>query len=260
MELLASLSGLRIEVVDTLGEGREASCIPGVILLSRQSPPNRKRYSIAHEIIHQFVPDSDGSDHVGNLAADMQDAAHGELELLCQIGAAELLMPAAIFEKAMGPDRPRIASVRSLAKTFDVSIEAAARRAVDLSARPIALVMARPFDEGQSPRAHAPGATKVRGRVKADDLLVTAWVAPPRFSTVRVAVGEPIPRKSQIRRAWGWASYKPRDRRAYSKVESWPAYPELGPFRVEAIPLPLGKQPIEVLSLLARDSDEPPTA
>lgn len=254
MELLASLSGLRIELVDTLGEGREASCIPGAILLSRNSPSNRKRYSIAHEIIHLLVPDSDGSDHIGSLAADVRDAANGELELLCQIGAAELLMPAAAFETAMGTDPPGLVKVGSLSKVFDVSIEAAARRAVDLSTQPMALVMARPSDDAQgSPRARGTGPAKIRARVKHDDLVVTAWVAPPRFCIIRVAIGEPIPRKSQIRRAWGWACYKPRDRRAYSKVESWPAYPELSTFRVEAIPLPLGKRPIEVLGLLAHD-------
>ena len=253
MEVLASLIGLRLDEVDTLGPDREASCIPGAILLSRRFPPRRRRYSVAHEVVHQFIPDEDDGTSIGALSPREQSVARGELELLCQIGAAELLMPKGAFEGALGPDAPAFARVESLADQFEVSIEAAARRVVDLSTHAVALLMARPGDEVEPRvRARAARPAKVRGEIKSDDILVTAWVAPPSFCTVRVAIGEPVPRKSCIRRAWGWGHQYPKEGRIYRKAESWATYPELGMLDVEAVPLPRWKQPIEVLAIVQR--------
>jgi len=114
MEVLASLTGLRLEEVDTLGPDREASCIPGAILLSRRFPPRRRRYSVAHEVVHQFIPDDDDGTSISALSSRDQSVAWEELELLCQIGAAELLMPKGAFEQALGPDAPAFARVESL--------------------------------------------------------------------------------------------------------------------------------------------------
>ncbi len=257
MELLASLSDLRVDYVDTLGPGRDASCIPGAILLSRRSPEKRMRYSIAHEIVHQFVPDADDAETLGRLSPSEQSKAREEVELLCQIGAAELLMPGQSFAPALGSETPTFSAVESLAERFDVSIEAAARRAVDLSTTPMALLMARPSDDFEPQvRIRATTSAKVRGEMKPDDLLVTAWIAPPRFGGVRVAVGEPVPRKSCIRRAWGWGRQYPKEGRIYRKTESWAGYPELGMLSIEAAPLPRWKRAIEVLAILRRQDKE----
>ncbi len=144
-------------------------------------------------------------------------------------------------------------SYSPLADQFEVSIEAAARRAVDLSAHAVALLMARPADEVEPRvRVHAARPAKVRGEIKSDDILVTAWVAPPSFCRARVAIGEPVPRKSCIRRAWGWGRQYPKEGRIYRKSESWATYPELGMLEVEAVPLPRWKRPIEVLAIVQR--------
>src|SRR2546425_376038 len=66
VELVASLNNLRIETVDSLGDGRDAACIPGAILVSKRCPPNRRRYSIAHEKIHQLVPNDHGIDRLNS--------------------------------------------------------------------------------------------------------------------------------------------------------------------------------------------------
>jgi len=253
MEVLASLTGFRVEEVETLGPDRDASCIPGAILLSRRSPPKRRRYSVAHEIIHHFIPDADDAETIGALSPSEQSKAREELELLCQIGAAELLMPVAPFRRTLGPDALAFAKVESLADLFDVSIEAAARRAVDLSAHATALLMARPVDDvPPRVRVRATRPAKVRGETKPDDIVVTTWAAPPRFCNVRVAPGEPVPRKSCIRRAWGWGRQYPKEGRIYRKTESWTTYPELGMLEVEAAPLPRWKPPIEVLAIVRR--------
>lgn len=252
VELLASLNGLRIEVVESLGDGRDAACIPGAILVTRRCPPNRRRYSIAHEVVHQFVPSDHGTARFDALPPKRKDAAIGELERLCQVGAAELLLPAAPFQVALATQAVSIPALEALAQMFDVSTEAAARRAVDLHTTPLALAFARPVGEWEPVWAVIARIGAPRGRVGDDDLIVTAWVATPRFSSVRVVHGEPIPRKSCIRRAWGWGRYKPRESRIYRAVEAWPLYPELGKLSVEAAPLPRGKQPIEVLALIRR--------
>lgn len=250
MEVLASLTGLRLEEVDTLGAGRDASYMPGTILLSRQAPPKRRRYSVAHEIIHQFFPEGCKSEGVD---ASPEGITQGKLELLCQIGAAELLMPSDPFSKSLGPEAPTIHGIDSLAASFDVSIEAAARRTVDLSVRAVALLMARPLGDFESMlRVQTTGVIAIRGETKDDDLVVTSWIAPPRFSRIRVATGEPVPRRSCLRRAWGWGGQYPREGRVFRKSESWATYPELGVMDLEAATLPRRKKPIEVLAIVRR--------
>ncbi len=253
VELLASLNDLRIETVESLGDGRDAACIPGAILVSRRCPPNRRRYSIAHEIVHQFIPNDHGTDRFDDLPTKVKEVAIGELERLCQVGAAELILPAAAFQETLAPQPISIPRLEALAEVFDVSTEAAARRAVDLHPAPLALAFARPAGEWEPAWAVSARAGATRGSARDDDLVITAWVATPRFSSVRVVVGEPVPRKSCIRRAWGWGRYKPKEGRVYRTVEVWPLYPELGKLEVEAASLPRRKQPIEVLALIRRD-------
>ena len=55
-------------------------------------PRARTRYSVAHEIAHTFFPDA--SQNIRNRTAQEDYAKNEwELEMLCNIGAAELLMP-----------------------------------------------------------------------------------------------------------------------------------------------------------------------
>jgi Zn-dependent peptidase ImmA (M78 family) len=252
LEILASLNGVRIENVETLGEARDASYSPGVILVSRRSPPKRRRYSIAHELVHHLVPVAGPNGSVADLPLADQQKAHHEIELLCQVIAAELLLPAVSVREHLPPPPLAFAHVAGLAELFDCSIEAAARRCTDLSEEPVGLIVCRPAGDVIATQEGRDRRGKPRLPAKDDDLVVTAFIAPPGFANDRMRVGEPIPRRSVIRKAWGWAGYRPREGRIYSAHETWPEYANLGTVFVEAVALPRRKKPIEVLALLRR--------
>ena len=91
-----------------------------IIKLNAASPPNRKRFTLAHEIGHLLLGkpglrSSCGSDHA--------------LERRCDAIAAELLMPtdeAVPFIKNLGKPSPE--KLRTMASRFEVSLQAAAFR------------------------------------------------------------------------------------------------------------------------------------
>ncbi|MFX8664598.1 ImmA/IrrE family metallo-endopeptidase, partial [Acinetobacter baumannii] len=60
-----------------------------------------------------------------------------QLEVLCNIGAAELLMPLGSFSQLAGAQLS-IDNALALRKQFDVSVEACLIRLVKLSAHPVA--------------------------------------------------------------------------------------------------------------------------
>jgi hypothetical protein len=252
MELLASLQGIRVENAGHLGRERDALWTSGRILVSHSAPPTRRRYSIAHEIVHSFLaPHDEGTDLRVLPPADRQ-AADGELEYLCQVGAAELLMPSESYAVRMGPGMPSVALVLQLARDFQVSPEAAARRAVDLAAERCAALCARPWDGGESPLVTAGRRRGAAPRVnpKPDDLVVTGYHPSANFAPVRVAIGEPIPRSFHAHRAFSLALARPAKDHFRRNVAGWPAYPELGAVDMEAVPLPFRKKPIEILAVL----------
>lgn len=99
-------------------------------------PRGRLRFSIAHEIAHTFFPDC--AEAVRNRGGD-KSLGHDDwqLEALCNIGAAELLMPSGSFTSLEG-ETLSIGNVLELRKNFDVSVEACLIRLVKLSAQPVA--------------------------------------------------------------------------------------------------------------------------
>jgi len=93
-----------------------------VIEFNPNQPRGRVRYSIAHEIIHTLFPDC--HERVRNRATHeaMKDD-EWQLEMVCNIGAAELLMPIGSFpdleEQSLSIDK-----LLELRKKYDVSTEA----------------------------------------------------------------------------------------------------------------------------------------
>jgi O-acetyl-ADP-ribose deacetylase (regulator of RNase III) len=147
-----------IQLADRLGlaiapnaDIRDARTVPagrqGVrIEFNPNRPRGRMRYSIAHEIAHTLFPDC--ADRVRNRArhADME-GDEWQLEALCNIAAAELLMPAGemteVAEHATEIDRLLEHQVR-----FDVSTEALFIRAARLTAQPCAMFCASRITQG----------------------------------------------------------------------------------------------------------------
>src|SRR4051794_24257145 len=100
-------------------------------------PRGRLRYSVAHEIAHTFF--SDCGQRVRNRVAHSEATTdEWQLEALCNIGAAEILMPMGMLPRLEAPDLS-VDNLMSLRKRFDVSTEALFIRVVRLTAAPCAV-------------------------------------------------------------------------------------------------------------------------
>jgi hypothetical protein len=132
--ILASLRGVK-DVVKVKMEldGLLISLPDGFIIkVNADHSPQRQNFSINHEIAHTFFLEYDMSALRGKIVK--KDPAIGvfsqdqEEEYLCDIAAAELLMPMEFF-KAMAKDHGlSIKSIQALADIFDASVPAVVRR------------------------------------------------------------------------------------------------------------------------------------
>lgn len=112
-------------------------------------PPGRIRYSVAHEIGHTLFPDC--ANRVRNRLAHA-DATRDEwqLEMLCNIAAAEILMPFGSFP-TFHRDLLDINRILGLQRQFNVSTEALLLRVVHVAPVPCAAFCAsNVFIEGEA--------------------------------------------------------------------------------------------------------------
>lgn len=116
------------------GDGRP------LIEFNPQLPISRIRFSIAHEIAHTFFPDCLERARYRARRLTWHDD-DWQLELLCNVGAAELLMPAGSFSSLRneGFDIVRLMDVR---KKLGVSTEAILLRVTKLAKIPLACFVA----------------------------------------------------------------------------------------------------------------------
>jgi O-acetyl-ADP-ribose deacetylase (regulator of RNase III) len=103
-------------------------------------PRARIRYSVAHEVAHTFF--SDCATEVRNRAARSEYQPHEwELEMLCNLGAAEILMPtgslAEYTDKALS-----IRDVLDLRRKFEVSTESVLLRLIRVTHQPYTMFVA----------------------------------------------------------------------------------------------------------------------
>ncbi len=170
---LAELMGLRVlahaDVADArigpsgaeAGPGQDAplseyvgTTSPLTLEYNPMRPRGRLRYSAAHELAHALFPDvADTVRHrTGTGAVPQVDGDDAwQLELLCNVAAAELLMPTEAVEGLLDID-PDIDFIMATRARFDVSTEALLRRLTRATRRPLALVAAsRIGDTASSP-------------------------------------------------------------------------------------------------------------
>jgi hypothetical protein len=135
MKVYASFRGIsRIEEADLDCDG-ELLWSKRMIRVNRRHPPGRQNFSVAHEIVHTIINElchkSDDircysiGEYPGHLDQDLRAK---EEEILCNHGAAELLMPMQDFIPRLRDYGPSIASISPLAQDFGVSKEAVANR------------------------------------------------------------------------------------------------------------------------------------
>jgi O-acetyl-ADP-ribose deacetylase (regulator of RNase III) len=133
-------------------------------------PRARVRYSIAHEIAHTLFPDC--HEQIRNRAQHTEIIGDDwQLEALCNIAAAEFLMPIGSLG-AVEPNILSIDKVLDLRQEYDVSTEAILLRATRLSAGPLATFAASRIEDGAK-----------RGHYRFDYIVKSAdWEPPVRRS------------------------------------------------------------------------------
>ncbi len=124
-----------------------------VIEFNPTRPVGRLRYSIAHEIAHTLFPDC--GVRVRNRARTHQGQGdEWQLEALCNIAAAEILMPVG----SMNKEQTEILDIDQIAKSrkqFDVSTEAVLIRFAHLSEEPCAVFVASKKDNTPGSRKYS---------------------------------------------------------------------------------------------------------
>ncbi len=109
-------------------------------------PAARVRYSVAHEIAHTLFPDC--ATAVRHRAARSELAGdEWQLEALCNVAAAELLMPLGSFPN-LREESMTIERLVELRRTFAVSTEALLIRAVRVTDVPVVAFAASRIEEG----------------------------------------------------------------------------------------------------------------
>ena len=148
---LAELLDISVLPNDAVADARIVPITEGLrIEFNPNRPHGRVRYSVAHEIAHTLFPDCDEMVRNRTPSVDLRDDTW-QLELLCNIGAAELLMPTGYTD--LENERIDIDNLLRLRGEFDVSTEAILLRMAKLTSRPCTVfAAAREGMRGASPR------------------------------------------------------------------------------------------------------------
>ncbi|MCX7427273.1 MAG: ImmA/IrrE family metallo-endopeptidase [Planctomycetia bacterium] len=116
----------------------------------------RRNFSICHEIVHTFFTDC--FEVVSQRKSNPTTyGPNSEIEQLCQIGAAELLMPTQDFLNDLAQVQFSMRSVRFLSDRYVASREAVLRRMIQLGDRPAAIVfLSRRLSPNERRKARTP--------------------------------------------------------------------------------------------------------
>lgn len=111
--------------------------------------PERVRFSVAHEIAHSLFSDyAERSRYrTRSHSSDQRRNDDWQLEVLCNVAAAELLMPAGAFPLSQVDDL-RLAHLLDLRAKYGVSTEALLRRVLLLTDRPSCMFACARSDDG----------------------------------------------------------------------------------------------------------------
>lgn len=136
---LADFRKISVSPRDDVTDARTVP-VPGGLRIefNPNKPQSRIRYSICHELAHSLFPDC--RDAIRNRARHEQMASdEWQLEMLCNIGAAELLMPIGSFTD-LESQPIEIDSLLERRKQYGVSTEALCLRIVHLTQDPCCLI------------------------------------------------------------------------------------------------------------------------
>lgn len=147
--LLAELKRIPVVPNDAISDAR---LIPFgnrfQIEFNPNQPKSRIRFSVAHELAHTFFEDC--QQVVRNRLRREEFGPHDwELEMLCNIGAAELLMPIASFPDLRG-ESLTIDPLLDLRTKFEVSSEALLARVARITTEPCSMFAASSIESADS--------------------------------------------------------------------------------------------------------------
>jgi len=122
---LAAGIGFRWRAASIAGRDGLLDAASGTILVAEGQSPRRQRFTLAHEVMHRLIEQD------GELLSDLHEAYEGAaleraLERLCNLGAAEMLLPRSEVERALAAAGPNPRLVWELAGRFGVSEPAVA--------------------------------------------------------------------------------------------------------------------------------------
>jgi hypothetical protein len=163
VEIIASYFGIsRVDVVPLPWAG----CLIPVdgrveIRLNEADVPSRRRFTAFHEVAHTFMP---GFEHAVRFRCNPVGGStrRDGLELLCDVGASELLLPHRYFTDDLASGAFGLDLVEELARNYQASLEATANRLVDLwpASEPVAFLSLELRNKPRD-RADAPPALRV---------------------------------------------------------------------------------------------------
>ena len=127
-----------------------------IVEVCKFHPRARQRFSIAHEIAHTFfievMPELGLPKRETGIGLHLE---YNYFEHLCDISAAELLMPGQLFCRLATEVAPGLAGILQLATRFQASLNAIARRLTSLNLWNCIIVLSR-LDERAEEVAHRP--------------------------------------------------------------------------------------------------------
>ena len=143
---LAELLDISVLPNDAVLDARIVPVTEGLrIEFNPSRPHGRVRYSVAHELAHTLFPDCAEMVRNRTPSVELRDDTW-QLELLCNIGAAELLMPTGYTD--LENEGIEIDNLLRLRGEFDVSTEAILLRVAKLTSTPCAVFAAARVSTG----------------------------------------------------------------------------------------------------------------
>jgi Zn-dependent peptidase ImmA (M78 family) len=121
------------------------------ILVAQELPKTRQNFTICHEIAHTLFPDCFEIVRMRKQTGKVEKH-HLELEVLCNLGASEMLMPMDTFARDVVYHGYCLKSVHPLAERYEASPEAVVRRMIatelEISCAVFFCRMNKPSEEG----------------------------------------------------------------------------------------------------------------
>lgn len=232
--ILTSIFGIRCKPVghEILSEGRLIRYPDGKpwIEFRNDSLLGRQHFTILHEFAHTFFPDFSDCLPLNDVPVDIRAAPEKQFENLCDIAAAEMLMPAEDFSADIARGiRLSCEMLLKLATKYEASIDAVIHRTIELTDH-ISCGAIFLTDQRGEYRSSGPLWTKYCCRSPMFKGFIQPGVVPPRTSVaVRCLEGSDQTTEA-VKETW-WLNGSPRtwlvqavklprikENREYSKV------------------------------------------